>query len=489
MNSDHLPYIRQKCEDDFLFFLCYFFKKRYGFNFIVNSHHLQMVDALMRVYRGEIVFLIINMPPRYGKTEVVVISFAAWCIARNSASKFIHLSYSDDLALENSGQIKELITSEFFQELWPVSLKADSQSKKKWYTDTNGGMMAASAGGPVTGFGAGSTDPNAPFAGAILIDDPLKPDDATSDKERGRVNKRLNSTIMSRRNSRRTPVILTMQRLHEEDMSGYVMAGGVGMIPHTLVIPAIDPVTKQALWPAKHTLEELKVLHLADQYDFSGQYMQKPVPDEGIFFRKDWFNWYDPAQTPVHLNNYGGADYAVTEDGGDFTELGVFGVDPSNRIYVLDWISGQVDSETWVDDQIDLTFVHHVLMWAGEMGQIRRAVEPWLTKEMRRRRCNTVLNWYPHNAENYKQANARTFQALVKNGYVYLPIGEQWATDLVDQLIKFPRGKLDDKVDACSLFGRMINEIWGAAVPSPPIVQETDAWGRPRQSENAWKVA
>ena len=283
------------CETDFLFFVRYFFKKRFGYNFIVNSHHKVIADTLTRVVNGEITRLVINMPPRYGKTEMAVICFIAWCIAKNKSSKFIHLSYSDDLALDNSAQVKEIIQSEEFTDLWDIELKKDSKSNKKWYTDTRGGVYATAAGGAVTGFGAGSTDDSEGFGGAIIIDDPLKVDDADSDKQRDRVNNRLNTTIKSRVNSRKTPIILIMQRIHDEDASGFVLDGGTNEHWEHLNISA-ETENGEALWPWKHTFEELQVMRKADKYTYSGQYLQQPIPDDGIYFTKDSFNWYDKKQ-------------------------------------------------------------------------------------------------------------------------------------------------------------------------------------------------
>jgi len=140
--------------------------------------------------------------------------FIAWSLAKNPKAKFIHLSYSDALALDNSSLTKEYVQSDSFQSLWPIELKKDSQSNKKWYTNSGGGVYATASGGAITGFGAGS-------GGAIIIDDPLKPDDAVSEVKRSFINNRYNTTIRSRVNSRDVPIILIMQRLHEEDLSGF----------------------------------------------------------------------------------------------------------------------------------------------------------------------------------------------------------------------------------------------------------------------------
>ena len=324
------------CESDLLFFTRYFFKAQTGQKFICAGLHAQIVAALMSVVRGEIKNLIINVPPRYGKTELAVIKFIAWCIALNPAAKFIHLSYSDDLALDNSGKVKELVESEEYQIFWPVRLKQDSKSKKKWYTEAGGGLYATAAGGPLTGFGAGSTvEGDGLFHGAIIIDDPHKVDDIYSDIERAKVTHRLNTTIKSRRNSRHTPIVIIMQRLHEEDMAGFALAGGMGEEFHLLKLQALNP-DGTALWDFKHTAGELRQMQLTDPYGFSGQYQQEPSPEDGEFFKRAWVKWYDLPSMPKHMRFYGASDYAVTADGGDFTVHLVVGVDPNDDIYIVD---------------------------------------------------------------------------------------------------------------------------------------------------------
>ena len=289
--------LKYKCENDLLFFARYLFKENHKKSFIVSQHFKEIANTLQKVYSGEIKRLIINMPPRYGKTELAIKIFIAWCLAKVPESKFIHLSYSDSLALDNSSQTKEYIQSDSYQKLWSMNLKKDAQSKSKWFNDFGGGVYATSAGGAITGFGAGGTDENN-FGGAIIIDDPLKPDDAFSDVKRKAVNERYNNTIRSRVNSRETPVIVIMQRLHEEDLSGYLLDGGSGEDWHHLCLPALDEENKP-LWEQKHSFVELEQIRQADRYTFAGQYMQTPAPDEGGEWKKEWFEIVDKSTIPL----------------------------------------------------------------------------------------------------------------------------------------------------------------------------------------------
>lgn len=147
------------CLESLLFHTRYNFKQHHKRKFVIGDHHRIICDALEKVLSGEIKRLIIEIAPRYGKTELAVKQFIAHGLALNPAAKFIHLSYSDTLALDNSEEVKDLIQEDFYQELFPeVQLKKDSTSKKKWYTTAGGGVYATSAAGQVTGFGAGLVD-------------------------------------------------------------------------------------------------------------------------------------------------------------------------------------------------------------------------------------------------------------------------------------------------------------------------------------------
>jgi predicted phage terminase large subunit-like protein len=238
--------------------------------------------------------------------------FIAYGLAINPASKFIHLSYSDDLALDNSSQTKEYIESDSFQSLWQMQLKKDAQGKKKWFNAEGGGVYATASGGAITGFGAGITDSQI-FSGAIIIDDPLKPDDAHSETKRKAVNERYNGTIRSRVNDRNTPIIVIMQRLHEYDLSGFLLAGGSGEEWEHLCLPALDK-DNIPLWEQKHTFKELEQIRQANRYNFAGQYMQIPAPEEGGEWKKDWFKIIDKQDLPPAIEWEMFIDGAYTKD-------------------------------------------------------------------------------------------------------------------------------------------------------------------------------
>lgn len=297
-------YLQTYCLSGLLNFTRFFFKARTGRRFVVNSHHETICAALDDVFAGKVQKLIINIAPRYGKTELAVKNFIAMGLAINPAAKFLHLSYSDDLAHDNSEEIRDIVKSSAYNELFPyVEVKRNTDSKKKWSTTAGGGVYATATGGQVTGFGAGAVDEGndggelageldgmecGNFAGAVVIDDPIKPEDALSELRRNRVNSRFETTIRNRVNSRHTPIIIIMQRLHDDDLCGYlqrVEPGEWRVLSLPCIIEDADG-TQRALWPFKHTLQELHALREVDAWTFGTQYMQHPIPAAGLMYER-----------------------------------------------------------------------------------------------------------------------------------------------------------------------------------------------------------
>lgn len=346
MTGEGYDYIRAFCLSGTLNYTRYFFKARFGRKFVVNDHHVRICQALDDVIDGKIKKLIINIAPRYSKTELVVKNFISYGLAINPSAKFLHLSYSDDLANDNSEEVRDIVKSEEYKRVFPyVDIKRTSDAKKKWYTTEGGGMYATAAGGQVTGFGAGAVDeendlskeleefkPSSKFAGALIIDDPVKPEDAISDTPREKVNQRFETTIRNRVNSRNTPIIIIMQRLHEHDLCGYLMETEPGEWS-VLSLPAIvyEDGKEKALWEFKHTLEELHRMQRVNSYVFETQYMQNPTPMEGLMYGK--FKTYEtiPITNRAIRKNYTdtadtGSDYLCSIDYID-TEVGNFIID------------------------------------------------------------------------------------------------------------------------------------------------------------------
>jgi predicted phage terminase large subunit-like protein len=191
-------------------------------------------------------------------------------------------------------------------------------------------------------------------------------------------------------------------------------------------------------------------------------FQQRPAPDEGTYFKRNWFQRYDLGQNPP-VRKYGASDYAVSDDEGDYTEHGVFGFDNSDDIWILDWWYGQKSSDVWIESQIDLVRDHRPFAWFGESGVIKKAIEPFLLKSMTRRKTYVRLEWLP--SIHDKPTRARGIQGIAAAGKIHIPRCP-WGDRLLNQLTQFPAGANDDAVDVLSLIGRAVESGEGMLDPS-----------------------
>lgn len=452
-------------------FTAYFFKHNFGKKFIINKHHEIICDALDRVIQGKTKRLMINIAPRYSKTELVIKNFAAYGLAVNPASKFIHLSYSADLATDNSTEVQNTVTSEPFQELFELELT--SNSKKKWKTSAGGGFYAISSGGQVTGFGAGEVqeveDDNqqediedfipyydSKFAGAILIDDPIKPDDALSDTKREAVNLKFDTTIRNRVNSRDTPIIIIMQRLHTNDLCGYLqeLEGVIGRDEdgewELIELPCLttDPETGEdvALWPHKHTVEELYRMRAKNPFVFETQYQMNPKPKEGLMYERG-FRTYDVVPYSQHMIR---KNYTDTADTGKDFLCSIDYVETDTGNYILNVLYTQKPMEyTEVKMAENLTKyeIEKAVVESNGAGRIfARNVEA----QCRIMNNNSTEFEWMHQGEN-KEVRIFTKSNEVQN-LCYFPTGwENMWPDFYNHLsgyMKTGNNKHDDAPDA-----------------------------------------
>ncbi len=305
---------RLMAQEDLYYFTRYMFMKRRGYKWLQNWHHESICDALMDVFAGRCKRLIINIPPRYSKSALVM-HFIAWSLGRHPDCEFIYTSYSQRLAARNSWEVRDIVLMPEFLECFPTfpGLRDDSQARDDWRTSANGCVYAVGSGGTITGYGAGKERPG--FGGCLIMDDVLKADEAHSDTVRDGVNDWFQNTLESRKNTKDTPIILIGQRLHENDLPGFLVNGGNGEKWRLLKIPAIT-YENEPLWPEKHSLDQLELMKRAAPVVFSGQYMQEPMPPEGGTIQPDKINIIDAEPTDVDWVR--GWDLAGSEDG-DYT--------------------------------------------------------------------------------------------------------------------------------------------------------------------------
>lgn len=360
---------REKCEHEHLFFTRRFFMPRMGFKFSVNWHHEYIAWAIDEVIAGRIDNLVINVPPGSGKTELLT-NLIARGIARNQRSRFLYLSFSQSLVEDVSSTARNIVKSEDFQGLWPVKISTSTDAKASWKTTVDGyeagHVYSASMGGQVTGRRAG-TLADTGFTGAIILDDPLKPEDAFSKTARNKANRKILNTVNSRKAKSSTPIILIMQRLHVEDPTNFVMTGNVPGNWHQISIPALiddayintlpehirrkvprnvdrDEKGRQSYWPLKESLQSLLQLEKGGQdkdgatvsrYTFSSQYQQAPKKLGGDLVKAEWFGRY--LKLPVLKWRAIWVDTAQkTKEHNDFSVFLCGGLGYDGKLYIIE---------------------------------------------------------------------------------------------------------------------------------------------------------
>lgn len=331
--------------EDFKRYLRWSFKQKYNSKIILKDFHHQVCDALIKVYIGEIKNLIINMPPRSGKTEILN-TFSEWTLTKHPNSKNIMTSYSDTLVTNNSQAIRDMIASAEHQELFAIETKKDSTAKKLWKTEQGGGLYAVSSFGQITGFGAGlKTDG---WGGFIGVDDPLKPDDRESINMLSKVKDWFETTLSNRKNKPDTPIIIIMQRLHTNDLVGCILNNDFGDLHEweVLKIPMIDEDKGISLWEDFYPYEKLQTIKTNNPSYYYSQFQQEPIVRGGNLLQSDWIKWVDSniIETIQFERKFITADTALKDkQKNDYTVYSAWGV-YQNKLYWLDMYRGKPKS-------------------------------------------------------------------------------------------------------------------------------------------------
>ena len=385
--------------------------------------------------------------------------FPAWYLGRNPDHYVVTATYAQELADDFGRKVKNQIEDRVYQSVFPgVLLADDSKSAKRFHIEGHqggfehgltqrGAFYAVGVGGPLTGRGAH----------LLLIDDPVK---NREDAESEIVRKKTKDWYTSTAYTRLMPggrIVVIQTRWHEDDLSGWLQTehGHEGW--EILDLPAISE-DGQALWPDQYDIPALeKIRQAIGPRDWSALYQQRPSPDEGNYFKVDWFKPVHTLPDPKTLRVYGGSDYAVTADGGDYTVHLVIGVDPEERIYVLDLWRKQASPEVWIEAFCDLVLTHKPMGWAEETGQIRAGVGPFLTKRQRERGAYCFREQFPTRGD--KAVRAQSIRGRAALSGIYYQADAPWWPDLRSELLSFPAGKHDDQVDALGLVGQLLDRM------------------------------
>lgn len=443
---------------DLLSFARYMFTARKGAEFKVAPHHIAVCNALERVVIGRTKRLIINIPPRSGKTELAVKNFLAWCMGNFPDSEFIHASYSKRLATTNTWEARAIMQHEAFAEIFDApAFRDDSNAKDEFRTDQGGIVYATGADGTITGFGAGKMRDT--FGGCIVIDDPHKAGEGNSDTMRQNVIDWFSTTMESRKNSPDTPIVVIMQRLHEMDLSGWLLSGGNGEHWDHLNIAARD-ATGASFWPDQFPDAMLDRLERANSYVFAGQYMQRPAPIGGGILKDEWWQYY--GVTPQLSHRIIFADTAQkTGTQNDYSVFQCWGYTTTGQALLLDQIRSK-----WEAPEL---LVQARAFWAKHkdgIGPLRamkvedKSSGTGLIQTLKREGIPVL----PIGRDRDKVTRAYDAAPSIEAGNVLLPRQAAWLSDFLAEASVFPNGAHDDQLDP--LFDAVAELMTPVSAPS-----------------------
>lgn len=441
------------------------------------EHHRLILREMQRCMQTRHGRLMVMAPPGSAKSTYATVVGPSWFLGTQRDRRVILASYGGDLARRHGRRTRQLLRSAESTGILQTSIADDSRAADEFALTNGSEYIACGILGGVTGN----------RAHGIVIDDPIKGrEQADSQVVRDTTYAAYEDDLLTRL----IPggwVVIIQTRWHEDDIAGRILperwAGESGDIQcrdgnvwRVLCLQAecatqTDPLGRKVgdmLWPewfdARHW-EQFR----RNRRTWSSLYQQIPAPAEGILFRSDDMATYDTA--PDDLRIVGGSDYAVTPDGGDWTEHGIAGVAPDGAVYLLDWWRGQVGPEHWIERKIDMMARWKPLAWFGEAGPIRRATEGRLRQRMIDRSVPCRVEWLPSITD--KATRAQSIIATAGMGRLLWPRGAAWVPELQRQCLVFPAGQPDDGVDALSIIGRGIDTLGramkpqGAATPIP----------------------
>ncbi len=416
----------------------------------VPGWHIDLLATWLSACDTDSQRIIVNLPPRHLKSLVGSVALPAWLLGHNPSMQIICASYGSELSEKFSRECRSVMESPWYKKLFPKTVLSRARNTELT-TTAHGCRYATSVEGPLTGRGAD----------LIIIDDPMKPDEALSDAIRSKVNAWFDNTLYSRLNNKETGSILViMQRLHEDDLTGHLM--GRGPWDH-LVLPAIaeqdgsfqyDVLGQQrvyrrkageALHPARESLATLTAIRQTmGEYNFAGQYQQAPAPREGGMVKRAWFKTYGPTERPERfdliLQSWDTADKPT--ELADYSVCTTWGLAGAN-VYLLHVLRKKLnypDLKRRVREQADLHRAEVVLIEDKASGT-------QLIQELSQEGMHSVKAYQPKPSMT-KQMRMDAQTGVIENGFVFVPTEAEWRDSYLHEMTIFPAGKHDDQVDS-----------------------------------------
>jgi predicted phage terminase large subunit-like protein len=359
-----------------------------------------------------------------------------------------------------------------FLDLFGTRINPENRAADEWALENGSEYMA---GGILSGITGNRAD-------LIVIDDPIRGrQDADSETIRKRTLEAYEDDLLTRLKPGGSVVII-QTRWHEADLAGTILpenyAGESGAIAcrdgntwEVICLPAKaeradDPLGRKPgdyIWP-----EWFGRSHWA-QFErnprtWSALYQQRPAPDTGSYFKREWIHLTEHLPPRETLMVYGGSDYAVTQEQGDFTVHAVIGIDPNGDPWLLDLWRVQASSDVWVEAFCDLVRKWRPVGWAEETGQIKSGVGPFLRRAMMERGAYVAREQFS-TASGNKAVRAQSFRGLIATRGLRVKRDAPFLAELITEMMSFPVGVHDDQVDALGLVGQLLDRMQAGSVP------------------------
>ncbi len=420
-----------------------------------NWHLDAISDHLTAVSNREIPRLIINIPPRHMKSYLTCVFWQTWEWTNRPRTQFLFASYASILSIRDNVRARRLIESPWYQANYQVQLAADQNQKTRYDNTAGGYRVATSVGGSATGEGGD----------ILVIDDPLSSDQARSEKARTEAIDWYTETLRFRMNDPKTGrIVMIMQRLHEDDLSGHILATETGWDhlclpgryevdhPHPVrsSLGFTDPRAKDGdlLWPDRFGPAELDNIAPEGSYTYAGQVQQRPAPRAGGLFKID--NIAILTDAPKCIKLVRRWDLAATEEGGDWTVGVLLGL----REDGLGWVVLDVVRGQWGPGNVRLRIAEVAEADRTMFGRVKLVLpqEPGAAgKDQRNSFADELAAHSPRfvRESGDKEARAEPFAAQVELGRVSV-VQAAWTQAFIGELQNFPKGSHDDQVDAAA---------------------------------------
>lgn len=423
------------------------------------AHHQLLISELEKVARGETRRLAVFMPPGSAKSTYGSVLFPPWLMANVNAN-VLAASHTTELAEKWGRRVRNLVNEHSLT--LGIVPAPDNQAAGRWALTSGAEYYAAGVGTGIAGF----------RAKLGLIDDPIR---SRQDADSELIRDRIWDWYINDFRTRLVPgaaEILIQTRWHEDDLAGRALQHSDWRV---ISLPAIaeendqlgrkvgDPLWDDDAYGYGDQIRDIRANTPARTW--SALYQQRPAPEEGDYFKAEWLRPYTEAPDRKTMQVYGGSDYAVTADGGDYTVHAVVGIDSEGRMYLLDLWRKQAASDEWIEAFCRLVKHWKPMGWAEEQGQIKSGVGPFLERRQRETKAYVYREGFPTRGD--KAVRAQSIRGRMALEGLYVPTGAPWYPELRSELLSFPAGKHDDQVDALGLVGQLLDKMLNGSKPAP----------------------